>query len=592
MLTEAEVDELKEGINIFSCGKSGFIIYKNADGDLRACENICRHQGGTFAPDIEDLGSSVVKCTRHEWKLDVSKMEYVNPPNVHSQKELVVKRNGKGVALFREQLPKPWDVDIREVTLLEPGELTVTYLTHACIEIKMGSKKVITDPWLLGPAFMRGWWLAHEPPSDVWERLNTCDALWFSHSHTDHMNLPTLTRLAEQRIDIPIFVGELRQPVIRKDVSDLGFSNISVFPVGQWIPFGEFGRLMINDDATLPDVDSWLLVEYKGHRICNFVDCSAPSAFNLPNTNVDLILSDFASGASGFPSCFVPLHGEEKVISLANAKRAAFLRKVVELAKHTCAKSYIPIAGYFVSSHPNDSDVRRLNKQNTPAEAVAYVKRFILGLMTWLPFPGGTFDVATLSGPPSPPIETFLKTSWDHDDYVRPLEKLSKNSFMTLEDVQAYFDWAGFANYDLLMQVTETDDKFNRNVREFWVDFKGERALVTRFIPRKADHLYHMRVRSSSFRAVMQQGSSWDDIWIGFQGRFNVTPDIYHFKFLNHFSNTLPKTKHGITLHINSQKYWFLRSRNTILALFLLFVSFIYDVLRPLIKYYVRGQMP
>jgi len=574
VLTDVEVDELKVGVNILRCGKSGLIVFLNADGELRACENICRHQGGTFAPDIEDAGS-IVKCTRHQWALDVSKMEYVNPPNVHRQKELVVQRNsvGKGVSFFKEQFPKPWDVDFQEVMPIKPGELTVTYITHACLEIKVGGKKLITDPWLVGPAFMRGWWLAHEPPTDIWERLNSCDALWISHSHTDHLNLPTLTKLAKQRVDIPIYVGELCQPVIRKDVADLGFTNISVVPVGKWISFGEHGRLMINDDDTLPDVDSWLLVEYKGHRICNFVDCSSPSAFNLPNTNVDLILTDFASGASGFPSCYAPLHGEEKVVSLANAKRTAFLRKVVELAQHTSAKSYVPVAGYFVPSHPNDADVKRLNKQNSPAEAITHVKKFLPHLKTWIPFPGGTFDVATFSGTSYPSINTFLKTSWDHDEYVRPIIEQSKHSFVTLDAVQAYFDWASFASYDLLLQVIETDDQFKRVVREFWVDFKSERALVSSYKPRQADYLYHMKVRSSSFRVVLQQGSSWDDIWIGFQGRFNVVPDIYHFKFINHFSNTLPESKHDIPLFGVKENIWFTNMKHLMLAVLVVLLS-------------------
>ncbi len=272
---------------------------------------------------------------------------------------------GRGVTLLREEFSAPWD-DLQERLPIVHGEITVTYLTHACMEIKLGQKTLITDPWLQGPAFMCGWWLKHEPPADVWERLQRCDAVWISHSHTDHLNLPTMQELAKRRRDIPIIVGKLRVPVIRPDIHELGFTNITVLPVGQWEAFGEFGRLMVNDDDTLPDVDSWLLLEYKGHRICNFVDCSAPSAFNLPSKNVDIILTDFASGASGFPSCFAALHGERGVIKLANAKRLQFLRKVVDLVRKTHAKAYIPVAGYFVAAHRNDADVKRLNKQKHP----------------------------------------------------------------------------------------------------------------------------------------------------------------------------------------------------------------------------------
>ena len=168
-------------------------------------------------------------------------------------------------------------------------------------------------------------------------------------------------------------------------------------------------------------------------------------------------------------------------------------------------------------------------------------------LATWRPFPGGTFDLASLKGPPSPPEASFTKNSWNFEHYMKPLEALARRALTTLDDVQQYFDWARFAEYDLLLNVVETDDTFKRSVREFWVDFAGERAVVSKEMPREGNTFW-MRVRSSSFRTVLQQGSSWDDIMIGFQGRFNVTPDIYHFKFLNHFANTLPESSPNLPL--------------------------------------------
>ena len=163
-LNEKEYEELRDGVNLLRRAGKNFIVHKARDGTLRACENLCRHQGGTFAPDIEDSESCIVRCTRHYWKLDVSKMEYVDPPNVHKQSELVVRRQqGRGVRLLLERPNLPWE-DFQPREELLPGELSVTYLTHACMEMKLGNFKLITDPWLLGPVFLRGWWLKHEPP--------------------------------------------------------------------------------------------------------------------------------------------------------------------------------------------------------------------------------------------------------------------------------------------------------------------------------------------------------------------------------------------------------------------------------------------
>ena len=35
-----------------------------------------------------------------------------------------------------------------------------------------------------GPAFLRGWWLLHEPPADCLERLAKADAIYISHLHS------------------------------------------------------------------------------------------------------------------------------------------------------------------------------------------------------------------------------------------------------------------------------------------------------------------------------------------------------------------------------------------------------------------------
>lgn len=42
---------------------------------------------------------------------------------------------------------------------------------------------------------------------------------------------------------------------------------------------------------------------FAGHMILNTVDCTRPNGGRLPE-NVDLMMSDFAGGASGFPVTF------------------------------------------------------------------------------------------------------------------------------------------------------------------------------------------------------------------------------------------------------------------------------------------------
>lgn len=115
------VGSLKEGVNFKKNPVDGkcYIIYKSGD-DFKACKNQCKHQGGLFISDIEDLAGRwgrsnqniglvnmrlssrlfasfrasvspsrrIVRCTKHNWKLNASTMKYVNPPDSFSQDEL------------------------------------------------------------------------------------------------------------------------------------------------------------------------------------------------------------------------------------------------------------------------------------------------------------------------------------------------------------------------------------------------------------------------------------------------------------------------------------------------------------------------
>lgn len=57
LLLDAEaVGSLQDGINFKKNPESGksYIIYKSKSG-LKACKNQCKHQGGLFIKDIEDL---------------------------------------------------------------------------------------------------------------------------------------------------------------------------------------------------------------------------------------------------------------------------------------------------------------------------------------------------------------------------------------------------------------------------------------------------------------------------------------------------------------------------------------------------------
>jgi L-ascorbate metabolism protein UlaG (beta-lactamase superfamily) len=83
---------------------------------------------------------------------------------------------------------------------VDGNELRVTYINHATVLIQMAGLNLLTDPvwsYRIGP--MKGIGLRrHREPGIGFRDLPPIDAVLISHNHYDHLDLPTLRRLARE----------------------------------------------------------------------------------------------------------------------------------------------------------------------------------------------------------------------------------------------------------------------------------------------------------------------------------------------------------------------------------------------------------
>ncbi|NUQ73120.1 MAG: MBL fold metallo-hydrolase [Polyangiaceae bacterium] len=103
-----------------------------------------------------------------------------------------------------EREPGPWRDFVnappgpRPIDRVGRGELRVTFVNHATTLIQMDGLNILTDPvWsdVVGPALDVGPRRVR-PPGIRYEDLPPIDVVLVSHNHYDHMDLPTLRRLA------------------------------------------------------------------------------------------------------------------------------------------------------------------------------------------------------------------------------------------------------------------------------------------------------------------------------------------------------------------------------------------------------------
>ncbi|XP_035263259.1 cytidine monophosphate-N-acetylneuraminic acid hydroxylase-like isoform X1 [Anguilla anguilla] len=309
-------------------------------------------------------------------------------------------------------------------------------------------------------------------------------------------------------------------------------------------------RFMILMDGVHPEMDTCIIVEYKGHVILNTVDCTQPNGGHLPR-NVDLMMSDFAGGASGFPMTFTGGKYTEKwKEDFIKNERKKLLNYKAQLVKSLQPKIYCPFAGYFVEAHPSDSYIKATNVKNCVEDLNALISKQADSITTWTPKPGAVLDLGLTLRDPSdraaitnpPPGTQIMKNSWKFDQYVNELNAaIDEEIFQHKGWVQFYYNWAGFKDYNLVVQVIETDDDFNPipNGYNYFVDF------LDLSFPRQRpkDRPYEeIKNRVGVIRYVVRHGLLWDNLYIGFQNRLSRDPDVYHHRFWNHFQTNLPLT--------------------------------------------------
>jgi L-ascorbate metabolism protein UlaG (beta-lactamase superfamily) len=140
---------------------------------------------------------------------------YRGPPSDHFDGRHFFTPNAKqqqptGVRLLRWLFlrePARWPDWINEPPGAKPlarvgeGELRVTLIGHSSVLIQFDGVNVLTDPvWSerVGPVSWAGP-KRHRPPALRFEDLPPIDAVIISHNHYDHMDMPTLVRLARER---------------------------------------------------------------------------------------------------------------------------------------------------------------------------------------------------------------------------------------------------------------------------------------------------------------------------------------------------------------------------------------------------------
>lgn len=506
---------LHEGVN----NLKDHIVKVGDNKILYVINKVCDHAGGKLI-----LKNDKAVCPMHNWHLDLDSLKYNES---HIKKAEVAYSVKENEALI---------IDDAKRTLKNPfhqekkGAVKIRWINHATVLIECNGVTLMTDPWIFGPAFLTGWWLYSPSPVESVDLLKKVDYVFISHNHPDHLHAESLALLDKKKpIITPNFFSTSSEKFLRK----LGFENIIACEFLDIIEIGDHFQISILKSGDFRD-DSGIYICANGHELLLTVDSNYLNSHVLP-ANVDLLMSSFAGGASGFPLCYENYTEEEKN-NIIQRNRSSIKSNVINYMKVTTPKYYIPYAGMFSEYAARDIYINERNAKNSFEEyekiaSQLNVKAIRPESNKVITFKDGMMEINELTN-----VEYLQKESQSF--YI---SNFKKDYPFDAQVVLDYLRKSGYKEKQIL-QLIPTDDSFNDIVGEIiFADFHlnifkiiSEDELIKE---KEGYRVMQIKIRPEIIMCVVSNYLPWEDLSIGFQMRASRHPNEYESDFWYYFTN-------------------------------------------------------
>jgi len=512
---EISLNDFKEGVNF----NDNFLIYKN-NNDIKIYDRKCDHAGGKI---ISKGGDSI--CPVHMWKFNPSKGTY---DNGIKKKEIKYSIN-KNFIKFNDISYTPQIQKFQK-----KSNTQIRFFNHAFLKISGNNFSFSTDPWAIGPAFNRGWWLKHSTKNDWVDQLNNSNFIYISHNHPDHLHPLTLSKIDKS---IPIVVPSFQTKSTEMYIKDLGFKNIQVLDFNY-----QYNLKYTNLNISI--LKSGDFREDSGIYFSNgeftgllSVDANLINFDRLPKVN--FYGSSFAGGSSGYPLMFDNYNHDEKIkISL---KGKNFLKKKLRDRLRKISPNYfMPYAGFFSEKLKRDKKILKNNKRNTINNYVKICEMNKIELLDAIKNDLYEFEGTKLINKKNLDIEITkdLNPEMYLEYYKKEYQKIDTNY------IKEYFLKSKFKD-NLLLYICLTDDNFKLLNENYLINFSNNPISFNKInkfsevFLKKDPKLKKLvlKVRKESFLNVIYNKLPWEDLSIGFQCKILRNPNLYNVNFWHHFTN-------------------------------------------------------
>jgi CMP-N-acetylneuraminate monooxygenase len=519
------LDELPRSVNVDG---NEYIVSQNTEGDPVVFSSECPHQGGT----VEVVDEEYLRCPRHNWEFDPRTGVANNVPNESLPVYDIIQRGREIYADIPHSNDKI-QFDVLEESSFRP---TVELLSHATLSIKYDGFRLVTDPWIDGPAFLGGWTQYPPPTCDADAVAADTDAVWITHEHPDHLHPGTLEHFSDET---PIYVPELNYRRLSTRLHELGFESVHALPTEAPYRIADNVEAVCFESNSMWN-DSILAINCGGFKILNFNDAGVNWEVNRAIPNADLIATGFSIGASGYPITWNHIDAAEtrEIIAGRNEQQ---LKKCEQLAEMFDAEYLLPFAKFFALVQPEHEPHRELLNKNRPKDVV---ERFEEGSTTVLDLlPGEVWDGPNNSIERRPNRERFFEQQFKQRYLEGAFESqqsvVSQEFDLTHEELSTYFETLGGSDLSSEIESFALTLSFSGDDRVLdalvvvsggELEYRPTDEPVPVGVP-DVEHHVTMTCPGELVQYVVRNDRSWDDIHIGYWCEFKRNPDEYNLGF-------------------------------------------------------------
>jgi hypothetical protein len=384
--------------------------------------------------------------------------------------------------------------------------------SHACIELQFDNKSILTDPWLVSPAYFGSWHLFPKPivaPEDL-----SPDAILITHPHPDHFHPETLIRFNR---DTPIYFPKFQSRFIDRTLESLGFKNTHPTFFGEEVLITENLKFKFLQPHSFWE-DSSIFVTAGQWTWLNQNDAGSILDDSQIPLEIDLLSTSFDQGSSGYPLTWGNIKEETKpkLMELAKTKT---LQLLPTRADQVSAKHFLPFAGHWRLGLAEHQKYSALIPHTSLVEVSNAFSRFGSTCKVLELLPGDSFDFDSLE------LSSNLDSHLEYESgFLDIVDHVFKENFE--------FDFNKFKSS--VEHLALTSESMRCESVLFRVEIEGCSERVEVHFGEKSEIPLNVNVSIPKFIAhLLSEGlTTWDHIAIGYWGKWSRNPDTYAPNFL------------------------------------------------------------